>query len=336
MLLLADLHFTDKVQDDYRWNVFDFVLEYYEKTQDKNLLILGDLTDSKDHHSSVLVNRIVKYMRELVSRGMDITILKGNHDYIDPDQPFFQFLEEIDYVGYVKDPSAMLIEGIPCLLLPHTRDPIEEWESSPIVKQWCKKAKLVFMHQSVIGSVASNGFEMAKGLPRNYLTKFPGKVISGDIHCPQKVGKVEYVGSPYSIRFDDHFFGQAMSVQLMDSGGLKVRRWDTKLQCRRTIRIFGLDELEGRARPGDQVKVVLTITDNEYTRQDVLEACQKHGYDLRQLVVTKEQPLPLRGKRKRVEQIARDPRDVVETFGKRRGLKKADITTGRKIIDEAT
>ena len=74
MLLISDLHFTDKVQDEYRWDVFDFVRDYYNKTEDKNLIILGDLTDSKDHHSSILVNQIVYMIRQMVEIGMEVYI----------------------------------------------------------------------------------------------------------------------------------------------------------------------------------------------------------------------------------------------------------------------
>lgn len=310
MLLISDLHFTDKVQDEYRWDVFDFVRDYYNKTEDKNLIILGDLTDSKDHHSSILVNQIVYMIRQMVEIGMEVYILKGNHDYIDPDQPFFQFLEQIEYVHYIKHPFCILIQGEKCLFLPHTRNPIDEWATDLSIGRWAKECNLVFMHQSVIGSVASNGYLMEEGLRQSYFKKFNGSVFSGDIHLPQKVGPVTYVGSPYSIRFNDHFDGRAISLTNPESRtdtGKKVknsRLWAnelfTKLGQRRTINIEKLKDLKnGDARPGDQVKVVVTSSDGKILeRVRVAEACKELGYELCSFVVIQREKFPLRKKEK--------------------------------------
>lgn len=342
MLLISDLHFTDKVQDEYRWDVFDFVRDYYGKTEDKNLIIMGDLTDSKDHHSAVLVNRIVYMIRQMVEIGMEVFILKGNHDYIDPDQPFFEFLEQIEYVRFIKHPSCILIQGEKCLFLPHTRNPIDEWETDIQIGRWAKECNLVFMHQSVIGSVTSNGYLMEEGLRQSYFKRFNGTVFSGDIHLPQKCGPVTYVGSPYSIRFNDHFDGRAIALTTHESRtdtGRSVknsRLWAnemfTKLGQRRTINIEKLKDLKkSDARPGDQVKVVLTVKkDKVITRMRVEDACKELGFELCSFVVIQREKYPLRKKEK--TSTAKTPGEVVRNFGVKQGLNKAHIKTGEELV----
>ena len=52
-LLTSDLHLTDRPNDAYRW---DFLSKWLWGIRFDSLVILGDLTEEKDCHSSVLVN----------------------------------------------------------------------------------------------------------------------------------------------------------------------------------------------------------------------------------------------------------------------------------------
>ena len=107
MIITSDLHLTDRARDEYRWELFPWLIELVEETGSDEVLILGDLTDAKNNHSAELVNRMVK---ELTNLPAHVYVLKGNHDYVDPDQPFFGFLNEIPGVRFVTHP-----EMLPCL-----------------------------------------------------------------------------------------------------------------------------------------------------------------------------------------------------------------------------
>ena len=50
-----------------------------------------------------------------------------------------------------------------------------------------------------------NGFSL-EGYESKKMDKCSATIIAGDIHVPQLVGNVEYVGSPYRIRFNDAFW----------------------------------------------------------------------------------------------------------------------------------
>ena len=334
MLLISDLHLTDKKMDSYRWEIFDFVLSHYKKHDDKNLIILGDLTDSKDHHSAKLVNKIVEIMRMLVEHGMEIFILKGNHDYIDPDIPFFEFLSQIQYVNYIKDPHVWLIQGEECLFLPHTRQPLADWAVNRIVEKYKKKASIVFMHQSVIGSVTSNGYLMERGLSPKYFGRFKGIVFAGDIHVPQEIGPVTYVGSPYSVRFNDHFKGRA--VHIKPEG--YVEFINTQIPGRRTIDMHKIEDLrDSDANSGDQVKVRVHVkhstTIGDVLKSDIERECKDLGFELCSLHLVKDKKFPLRKKRRNIQKTKR-PSEIITSFSKQRGIDKTKQTIGRELVED--
>ena len=191
LLLVADLHLTDKIEDNYRWRIFSFIKKLYDKNKVDIIIILGDLTEEKDNHSSILTNKIYNEIQELDW----CIILKGNHDYINEKEPFFRFLGEGDKnnkINYISKINNYDYEDF--LFLPHSQNPVEEWKDIDL-----NKYKYIFMHQPIIGSIGMSGFDMKKGLPSNYFKNYKGKVYSGDIHKRQGV----YVGSPYPINFGD-------------------------------------------------------------------------------------------------------------------------------------
>ena len=334
MILISDLHLTDKEADSYRWGIFSRVLilsgkldREAEAGTNKTLVILGDLTDSKDHHSSHLVNKIVEQLHILVANGMEIFILMGNHDYINPAEPFFKFLGEIDGINYVGWTKNFILGGIQCLFLPHTRDPKGEWKANRIMK-WGGNSDFVFMHQSVLGSVTSNGYEMEEGLKPSYFKRFKGKVISGDIHVPQDVGPVTYVGSPYSVRFNDHFEGSMLSIDKKK----KITRYATGIPGRRMLDITSVDEIE--APEGFQVKVrvhLSSVEDWPSFKEEVERRCKDKNLKLQSVQLIKEGLLPLRRKRKQDPLLTAF--DVIENFGNRRGLSKRQIKIGKEIAE---
>lgn len=325
MLLIADLHLTDNEADKYRWKIFPWVAEHYENSKDKNLIIMGDLTDAKDHHSAKLVNGIVSALLNLRDAGMEIFILKGNHDYIDPDLPYFGFLNGYEYVNYILRPKNFLIQGHCCLFLPHTRNPRDDWKM-----QWKRnKAEFIFMHQSVIGSVTSNGYEMTEGLPPSYFKRFPGQVFSGDIHVPQVIGPVIYVGCPYSVRYNDDFRGRAISID--DDGRTYV--WYPEIPGRCTLDITTVDDIE--APEGYQVKVRVHVSGYEdwpTFMEDVRARCKRRHLDLRSVQLIVEGKLPIRKRKKNYDVLP--PEQIVKRFGKRKGLSTKKINVGRKIVEE--
>ena len=169
-LLFSDIHLTDNEIDSYRNDIFNKICKIiesreYDKDPIKDIIFLGDLTEKKDNHSAKLVNLIVDGFRYMSEYEVHITILKGNHDYIDENVPFFKFLESMTskaFISYINEPASSVY--LKQLFLPHTRNYVEDW------KNWTQEEgyDYIFAHQTFTGSKSSNNF-ILDGIPTDLL-----------------------------------------------------------------------------------------------------------------------------------------------------------------------
>src|SRR5713226_9416852 len=113
-LISADLHLSDRPRDEYRWGLFGWLAKMQAKHDVTATMFLGDITQDKDKHSATLVNRLVD---ELIGLKPPIYILRGNHDGIDPANPYFRFLSTIEGVQFIVEPTV--IDGV--AFIPHCR-----------------------------------------------------------------------------------------------------------------------------------------------------------------------------------------------------------------------
>lgn len=277
-LLISDLHLTSNPRDAYRWKLFDWLYGNLQSVSE--LFILGDLTDAKDYHSAKLVNRVVNELVRIKKKVKTIYVLRGNHDGVDPLCPYFQFLAQVPGIVYVASALQTTIYGdrpnreYPnVVMLPHTTDPVNNWQLMDL-----HKADFVFMHATVQGSLAENG-QALDGIPPSLLaTVKRGRIFSGDIHVPQKVGKVEYVGAQYPIRFGDKFKPRAILLE----------DWRNVI----SIPVPGIRRLaitvdvDGSAsdmpKKGDQVKIKARLTPSEFgqfqrLKQETVAAYESMG-----------------------------------------------------------
>ncbi len=260
-LIASDLHLTDNPKDDYRNGILKWLGEKAEANDVTEIIILGDVTDRKDNHSGALLNFIVNSLADLSNTGKyGVHALKGNHDYADPTNPTLGILSRVEgdlqWYGSPKIAELTSREGsIPALFLPFQRD--EENFSTEFCKYKIDEYKVAFFHQTFSGSITSTGMRLP-GIETTKVFRAGAKMFSGDIHVPQMVGTIEYVGSPYQINFGDKFEGR---VILFDP--ITKNQTDLHYPCLRkhTLEIEDPDEiLDSRAKPGDQVKVRLSLT----------------------------------------------------------------------------
>jgi DNA repair exonuclease SbcCD nuclease subunit len=271
MLITSDLHLTASPKDEYRWGLFPWLAEQCQRHKVKTLLILGDLTDAKDMHPAVLVNRIVKELSE-VSEWLDqIIILKGNHDWLKENEAFFSFLNIHPKIIFVNEPTVIDHD----LFLPYSKSPKEAWAEFDF-----NDHPFIFMHQTFNGAVSESGQVMQGAMSANFHCH--NSIYSGDIHTPQVIGDVTYVGSPYPIRFGDTFKPRCV---LRDKF-LKERDLHFPTIRREMLDIESCDDLD---RPGlqggDQVKIRLHLSAVELPRweehrRDVLAVAEHLGIDV--------------------------------------------------------
>jgi len=247
-LLVADLHLTASPADEYRWDLFPWLLHTLQQERVATLNILGDITDAKDYHPAKLANRLVGEVQKLSQVVPDVRILMGNHDYLKRQEAYFSFLSYLPGVRYIDTAwEDTLDDGPSVYYQPHTKDPVKDLAGDFTHYDY------LFMHQTVKGSVASNGQEMP-GYGDSRIKAL--KIYSGDIHVPQIINGVEYVGSPYHVHFGDDFKPRAV---LLDKKGRahdlhfdSPRRVMLKVGSLKQLRALQLDK-------GDHVKVTFNL-----------------------------------------------------------------------------
>jgi hypothetical protein len=278
-LVTADLHLDDKPHHSYRWGLFDWLA----KQKAGGYLILGDLTDEKDNHSATLVNKLVASIEKLRDRG-DVYILMGNHDYVDPKYPFFDFLNHMDNVTYLREAREIYVR---IAAIPHQPDQKSFDEACRIVYEDIgEPVSMVLLHGLFEGAVGDTGARLT-GLRPALVEKFNAPlVLAGDVHRPQQVGPVTYVGAPYRVRFGDDYIPRVLRV---DNGG---NLSDLHYPCPRkhsvTIDYAHNPEdiwSELKFQRGDQVKITLALPNEEVVewakhKKAVMDVCRGLGLEV--------------------------------------------------------
>lgn len=257
--------------------MFDWLCDQCDAHKVRTLLIMGDLTDAKDNHSGKLINRAVQAVLQVRACVDHVYVLKGNHDYLLEDSPTFGFLSAFDGVHFISKPTDATSPDDTepaCYLLPHARTPASAWAGLDL-----SHYQLVFMHQTVTGAVASNGQRMeGDAMPD---LSAAGKVWSGDIHVPQRIGPVEYVGSPYHVHFGDSF--KARAVLLRSHGPHAATDLHFPSPRRVMLTVGSLAELrKADVDHGDHVKLRLALPPSEHhtwaaLREQALEVLARAG-----------------------------------------------------------
>lgn len=323
-LLIGDLHLTDRPRDAYRFDIFKWIKRQQEIYKPDATVLMGDTADKKDRHPASLVNRIVE---EITSLHKPVYILKGNHDYTDPNNPFFRFLNHVEGVYFITEPEK-LGNG---LFIPHFHE--EDAFKGACAKAW-GAIDFVFLHNTFEGAIAETGASLS-GFSMAPVTALKPRlgVFAGDVHRPHKSGPITYVGAPYSVRFGDNFTPRCMLAH--DDG----RTTNLYFDCPRKwgLTIQSADELlkNKELLEGDQIKVTVELPREEIVhwkahKQSILEACKKLGLEVFGIDL-KSKPQTLRSK-KSISASTQQPLDVLMSFCKAEKLSADIATMGMELL----
>jgi predicted phosphodiesterase len=322
-LICGDLHLTDQAKDAYRFGIFDWIKRQQDQHPVAATFLCGDITDAKDRHSATLVNKIVTGLTKLQP---PVYVCMGNHDYRDPKNPFFKFLNHIEGIRFVIKPEA--IHGM--AIIPHYREQTEfNHAVSNIGGMGHPDAFLV--HQTFDGAIAETGARLT-GLASSpiELLKPPLGVYAGDVHKPQTQGIVTYVGCPYHVRFGDAYRPRVLWVTKDADTNLYFpapKKW--------SLTVRGPENLDPeKLKTGDQVKLTIEIAREETVdwksiKADTLAKCQELGLEVHgvklQINTTKQ--------RKRIPMAGKTNSEIMESFCETENLPIDIRTTGRRIFD---
>lgn len=336
ILVTADLHFSDKERDDYR---FKFQFQLREIIKDKGvelILVLGDLTEEKDRHSAYLVNRVVQQLWAL-SEMCEVVIVRGNHDYVDEGAPFFQFVSLIPHIMWVEVPTWGKDLPLPplhqlgrTLLLPSTRNHKRDWEGLEL-----GKADWILTHNTFDGVKIGHG-QVLPGIPPSVIPEGT-RVVSGDIHVPQRLdGRITYVGAPYLVDFGDDYEPRVLlfrgdKMTSLRVGGAQKRLVEVK-------NLAGLAKVQGLTK-GDILKVRIGLEPSEHAKwsqmqAEVREWGAKHGYQIHlvQPVTPREERREASGKRK---VASRSDEQILREYAAHRGVDEPTVKTGLNLMEGA-
>lgn len=337
-LVTADLHLNDNSRDSYRHTFMRTQLpSLLNKYNPEYLIILGDITDEKDRHRSELVNAVVGYLHDYAQR-CEVIIMRGNHDCLDPTSPFFQFVDLIENVTWINTPTTMDLGDLGTgFFLPHTRNYKKDWAAynfAPYARD--PNTGFIFCHNSFEGAVSETGRRL-DGIPTSVFPE-KAKVLSGDIHLPQQVGPVTYVGAPYTVRFGDDYLPK---VRLLGRDGKKLRI-DSQI-CfgaqKRVIDIKRLDDFDRyveKFNEGDLLKLRVHLKAEDYPRWVEIKeqlrdwADQNGGFTYEIQPIKQSKSIKLN--RKNIS--TRSDRELLQTYAKRKGVSPGVLKTGMKLMDE--
>jgi DNA repair exonuclease SbcCD nuclease subunit len=331
VLVTGDLHFSDNPRDQYR---HDFVAQFCKLvTQYKadGVIILGDLTELKDRHSAVLVNQVVSHIHS-IAKLCPVIILPGNHDGPTPLNPFFRFAERISGITWVSTPIEGKNVPIPLkmglnrsLFLPYSANYKEDWADMCFSGyDW------IFAHQTFHGADVGFGKKL-DGIP---LSLFPkdAKVISGDIHVPQKLGQVTYVGSPYSVDFGDDFEPRILLLENNRARSIPCDGVQKRLVNVQSLK--ALHEYRGLTK-GDILKIKIRVTQQEKwpeVRQAARAWGDKNGYWVYSVIPVMDQAQKAKSD-VRGQSVRKSDRDLVQEFARARGLSERVVKTALFLME---
>ena len=323
-LVAADPHWSPNPRDAYRWIFLEETLPtMIEKHGIGRVIIAGDLTEAKDGHTAALVNRLVDGVSKL-AEAAPVYVLKGNHDYVAEDVPFYRFLRHLPRVRWINEPTQLNLRGLgKCLFLPHTRR-LEDWDESITDNfDW------FFCHQTFKGAALSQGHR-AEGSAAPF--SVGARVVSGDVHVPQEIGPVTYVGAPYHVDFGDDYSPRVLLLE-----GTKMRSVPVPGPQKRLLTSTGdVLAMKGKCYPGDIVKVRVALPASAKTsRAEVRHRCrawaEEAGVSLHAVEIIAPKVVAAGVSRNRSR--ASDA-DLVRAYGKKMSADKIAVAAGLKLMDE--
>lgn len=333
MLTTADIHLVDTPRESYRLKLIPW-LEHEARTYGcQEVGILGDLTEQKDRHSSLLVNTFAEQIASL-AEVVKVYLLQGNHDAYDPNWPFFKFVNKIKNVFFIsRNPQVFELSIGRCLFIPHSKDFVATLRG---IKDW-EKNDFIFTHQTYDGSRAENG-AILQGTSPSLFKFWRGQLWSGDIHVPQHLTEnVAYVGAPYRVRFGDVYLPR---VLLIKNNRMKA---DLHFDCpmKYLLEVDSLSDLKRRSKDvlkADLVKINVRLDRKDYPEwQNIRNSMVRYakerawvlcGIKLAALEMVRNTVALKTAKRNR-------PEEIISSWIKKQRVDKALLQPGLKLIEEA-
>lgn len=323
ILATTDWHLDDNPDNEYRWEAIPRVVDLCRVHKVSHVIHLGDAVDRKDRFSGRFVNRLIAGFQEIAAVS-PLDVLRGNHDTPLNGPAFFEFLNEMSgNISYVTDPKE--IRG--GIFLPFAADPAGEWSSIDFGKY-----EAAFMHQTVTGARGENGTELSGPT----FPVFPKrlKIYSGDVHVPQRVGQVIYVGCPHPIKYGDTF--PCRMLLLDEDTHDVVREIQIETVRKRVVEISSVEDLAGVVvARGDQVRVRVAVGADDVAGWGEIERRIAAWADLAGVSVTAVEAQVDAPRAAGTPDLDVDPRTILGDYAASEQVPAELLAMGLEILAEA-
>lgn len=269
--LLADLHFGVKKSADYFFNSQLRFFEnqffpYLEKNGIKDIFILGDVMDNRDHINVKILDSVHRLFSEQFSK-YNTRIIVGNHDsYLKTDIKInsVNMLESIknihvyDEITVDKDIEKSTGKRITMIPWVVNVNDFNNWLST------CDHSDYAFGHFELSGfSLIPGYFAKNENDPVHLLSCFD-KVYTGHFHKRERkdFGNkfVEYIGSPYQITRNDIGTPRGFTILDVETGEEEFIENDQSI---RFLRYLYPEKISKKDIKGNIVDVIIRFEDTE-------------------------------------------------------------------------
>lgn len=360
ILFTSDIHLTDRYADEYRFGVFNKLRQVARDEGATVIALLGDITDAKGGHSAALVNRITREI-DALSREFEVYILKGNHDYTEEHLPFFGFLDLLPNVRFISDPELLDVGGTKVLALPHAHGTATSRHGEAGGSQGSSNVltgtkvtsmvdkggyEMIWIHNTVRGSLMANGrvmenhgVDLCPTEPRRHTGLYEGAqvpIIAGDVHVPQEVGPVTYLGAPHPVCFGDNWLPR---FGLWDNGEMRFIPIDAVQK--HSVEIIGPSAVDGvldNVGGGDQVKVVCRLAREDMgqwqdIRQTLFSQAQERGASIESISMQCLDETFLPDAKPDASTLRQSAKETYSTYVKENLVSEALAKVGSRILD---
>ena len=207
--IITDTHFgarnDSRYFDDYFKKFYDEIFfPYMDEHEIKTVFHLGDVFDRRKYiNFSTLKSCKTYFFDQLRDRGIDVTVIPGNHDTYYKNTNEINstdlLLKEYSNIDVIQTACNRTIDNKTYTFIPW----LCEANYDSVMQQLQTASDMCFGHFEIAGFDMFRGMKNDGGMDRKILAHYP-KVLTGHFHHRSTDDNIYYLGSPYGFTWSDY------------------------------------------------------------------------------------------------------------------------------------
>lgn len=279
-VLLGDIHFG---KNGFSMETYENQMKFYHKQlfpfllqqKIKHVICTGDFFDHRTRQDVLLLLKIKKeFLKFFEDNEIMLTVLVGNHDMYFKDSKkicTLDLFEENKFLRIIKETTIIEIGNI-------------KWQLFPWINEegFAPKTKHIIGHFEINGFNMAGNFTCTHGMNPNSLRNMK-QVISGHFHTKQENGPIKYLGTPYSLDWND--YNQEKGFYLLDDDGnldfienkYSMRYYEIDMKVENDIAKYFIgdleysyEEIENLSNNGNKIRINTTMNINVSNNSNII------------------------------------------------------------------